>query len=338
MVQQKLYDMILYNRTIKNTAIWLLHSKLLTEDPVYRAVYWKRIRAVIDRYRIAPSCIKLENTNACNSRCVICTHDRMKRKVGFMKRELWEKVLAEGAALGIEHASLHNFGEPLLDKSFPEIARYAKAKGIPRVTTNTNGALLTAEVASEFIDSGLDELFVSFDGATKDTFEKVRFGLNYEKVEGNVQRLIKMKKEKGAKKPLVVVDFVEFDLNRHEKSAFQNKWSGLADHVCISSLHNWGGKSTIDGKGGIHEDYVYARSFPCRLLWTDLVVNWDGRIPLCCQDTENEIILGNANTSKLVDIWQGNAFNQMRQLHLEGRMEEIPVCRECRLHTFWWIF
>lgn len=260
----------------------------------------------------------------------------MKRKTGIMEWEVFKKIVDECAELGIEHLSMHNFGEPLLDKTFSEKVKYAKTKKIKRVSTNTNGSLLTEKVSANLVESELDELYISLDGATKETFELIRKGLKYDDVEKNVLKLIEIKKQKKVSKPLVIVDFVEFDKNQSEKKMFLAKWKNLADKVCISSLHNWGGD--FNESGGIHQKHVFNSGAPCRLLWTDIVINWDGSVPLCCQDTENEILLGNIKESSIKTIRDEKLLKEIRDKHLNGQYYEIPRCKNCKLNTYWWMF
>lgn len=321
MIKKSIYNAILRNTIVKNIAINLFINYFLN----------KQVTKIMNEYKNAPYCVKIENTNACNSRCIMCPHDKMKRRIGFMDWKLFEKVVDECTRLGVEHISLHGFGEPFLDKTFPEKVKYAKSKGIKRISTSTNASLLNADVATRLVDSGLDEIVISIDAATKETFEKIRIGLDYATVETNTINLVKIRDEKGSKKPFVVVDFVELNENKNDKNLFIKKWKNIADHVSISPLHNWGGKKLQVER--VHKNVPYR--VPCRLLWTDLVVNWDGTVPLCCLDTENEIILGNLNENTIQEIWKGEKLNNIRKKQIEGRFDEISMCRNCKFPAFW---
>ena len=58
--------------------------------------------------------------------------------------------------------SLYKDGEPLLNKHFPEMVRYARDAGIAdRIWTKTNGSMLTPELNERIVDAGLDMICIS---------------------------------------------------------------------------------------------------------------------------------------------------------------------------------
>jgi molybdenum cofactor biosynthesis enzyme MoaA len=106
-----------------------------------------------------------------------------------MDDSLYNRIIDECAKYGCSDVHLHNFGEPLLDKHIAQRVQYAKKKGLKRVTIFSNGSLLTACQANELMDAGLDEIKISFDGATEEEFERIRLGLKFDKVAANIKEL-----------------------------------------------------------------------------------------------------------------------------------------------------
>ena len=53
---------------------------------------------------------------------------------------------------------------------------------------NTNGTMLSEELARKFLKSGATRLRFSLDAATKETYEKVRLGAKYETTMKNIER------------------------------------------------------------------------------------------------------------------------------------------------------
>ena len=80
-----------------------------------------------------PGTVRIETTNACNAKCVICPHRQMQRPVCHMDDSLYEKIINECSEYNCGTVHLHKFGEPLLDKNLAKRVRYAKQKGIKRV-------------------------------------------------------------------------------------------------------------------------------------------------------------------------------------------------------------
>jgi heme b synthase len=64
-------------------------------------------------------------------------------------------------------------GEPLLRPDIFEIAAYGNEKGF-RMTMAVNGTLLTQEIAKRMIDSGIQRISISLDGATAESHDAFR--------------------------------------------------------------------------------------------------------------------------------------------------------------------
>ncbi|MBI5553658.1 MAG: SPASM domain-containing protein [Candidatus Diapherotrites archaeon] len=110
-----------------------------------------------------PTALQVEVTTACNLKCTMCEHTYMQNV---------------GGNLGI--------GEALLNRSFLEMVEYAKQKGI-YAWFSDNMTLLTEEIANRVLDAGVDLIVLSLDGATPETFEKIRVGAKREEnIMGNV--------------------------------------------------------------------------------------------------------------------------------------------------------
>ncbi|MFC1721657.1 radical SAM/SPASM domain-containing protein [Patescibacteria group bacterium] len=333
---QGIYDLVIYNHGVKKIAASLLRNRWFANNPVYNHFYNRRMRQRMEAYKKVPFRIMVENTNACNSKCTFCPHPTMKRPQGSMDRQLFAKVARECKDLGIDYFTIYGFGEPLLDKEFVDKVRFAKKLGLKRVTTNTNGELLTKEKSRQLVEAGLDEIYISFDAASAPTYRKVRPTLNFDKIEQNIKDLIAIRKKLGKTKPEVTLSFVESRANKHEVKKYIAKWKDIVDNISVSIIHNWTGKinSQMGDKGKLRRD-------PCRLLWTDMVISWDGTVPLCCNDYENQITLGNIKESSIQKIWGGEELALTRKEHAAGNYDINPVCDQCEYNYHykspWWV-
>ena len=63
--------------------------------------------------------------------------------------------------------------------------------------------LLTEENITKIIESSLDRLFISVDGAEKETFERIRVGADFEKVVTNIKLVNSLKEKLSSSKPNV---------------------------------------------------------------------------------------------------------------------------------------
>jgi 12,18-didecarboxysiroheme deacetylase len=111
-------------------------------------------------------------TQRCNLRCVHCY---AQSKDMEYKNEL---TTEEGKALIDDLAEfgcpviLFSGGEPLMRKDLPELAGYARSKGI-RAVISTNGTMITEEMAKKLKDIGLSYVGISLDGM-RETNDKFR--------------------------------------------------------------------------------------------------------------------------------------------------------------------
>ena len=103
---------------------------------------------------------------------------------------------------GTEHVDLTGVGEPLLNPSLVSMVEYAK-RGDFKVGFTSNLTTLNESMAEKLINANLDYLYVSFDGATKETFEKLRVGANFEKVISNIEMFLEKRNQKNQSRPIV---------------------------------------------------------------------------------------------------------------------------------------
>jgi MoaA/NifB/PqqE/SkfB family radical SAM enzyme len=224
----------------------------------------------------------------------------------------------ECVSLGIHHVRMHNYGEPFIDRSLVEKVRYAKERGIPEVGMISNGSLITEEIARGMIDAGLDAINISVDAAGREVFERTRVGLSYDRVIGNIERLVRLRTDMNRRRPKLILSFVRQD-NSDEERAFIDHWRTIADKIHVTDLHNWAG--TLPGRADVR--------FPCYRPWLTFTALWDGRVALCCADFDGREILGDLRHSTIAEIWNSDTYRAVRRRHLETGGPDI--CRSCDL-------
>jgi len=278
----------------------------------------KMLKFGLEKVGRPPDTVRLESTNFCNSKCVFCPRACMTRPQGIMSMELYKKVVDECAALKVKRVQLHNFGEPLIDKLVPEKVAYAKQVGIPITVMITNGSLMTEDVSRQLIEAGLDKVEISLDAGGKEVYEATRVGLKYDVVERNVENLVKIRNSLGKKKPFVTLLFI-YRGNLEELAKFNARWNGIADERIATNIHNWGTEDP-------HRVLGY---YPCHRLWSSFTVLWDGRVALCCMDSDGKMILGDMNTQTIMEIWNNDRYQHIRKIHLQGVGPQM--CMKCDL-------
>lgn len=147
-----------------------------------------------------PHCVYIEVTNTCNLLCQTCP-------ITFMDLEARD-VLSYDTFLAIvaqfpriERAVLHGIGEPLLNKALPQMITYLKQHKSSHVLFNSNATLLRSDWQQSLIESQLDELRVSLDAATPDTYRKIRGAPAFEKIVENLRGMVETKAAMGSPFP-----------------------------------------------------------------------------------------------------------------------------------------
>lgn len=269
-------------------------------------------------WRRFPPIVRIETTNRCNAKCSFCPRPTMKRAAGTMAQDLFERLVAECALGGSRVLHLHNFGEPLLDPDLPDRIAFAKKAGVGRVKIFSNGSLLRGELAERVLDSGIDEIKVSIDGADAEEFARLRKGLDLEKIVANLRDFVKMRDARRNGRPRVVATCTCTD----DREATERMLDGVVDGIEYTRLHNWSGALSSTGRKRARK--------PCSRVWQTFTVLWDGRVSLCCLDYDGDEVIGDLSRGGSIrDVWRNERYEEIRRLHRLSRQEDIALCRDC---------
>jgi len=66
----------------------------------------------------------------------------------------------------------------------------------------------------------------------------------------------------------------------------------------------------------------------CSRPFREVVVHWDGSVPVCCIDWRHEFTIGNIHDNHFQDIWEGKAFQAARTL-LHSKDRTVRPCYRC---------
>ncbi|MGH2517144.1 MAG: radical SAM/SPASM domain-containing protein [Ktedonobacterales bacterium] len=163
-----------------------------------------------------PRELYLESTNRCNELCDQCPRTHLRREP---ERDL---SLAEVIAItdqlpALDRVVLHGLGEPLLNPELPAIVAHLRRRGV-HVLFNSNATALSERTGRALIAADLNELRVSLDGATPETYARVR-GVNARtlpKIIRNLAAFTRIQRETGATNPRLSFWFTAMRENLHE--------------------------------------------------------------------------------------------------------------------------
>jgi MoaA/NifB/PqqE/SkfB family radical SAM enzyme len=160
--------------------------------------------------------VYVEPTTYCNLDCRTCIRNMWDEELGSMSEETFARILDNLQSIEPRPTVfLGGLGEPLSHPDIVDWITRAKAIGAT-VELITNGTLLTEQKARALIASGLDNLWISIDGATANSFADVRLGAQLPLVIENVMRLRRLRKGSHFARPEIDVAFVAMKRNIHE--------------------------------------------------------------------------------------------------------------------------
>ena len=173
------------------------------ESRKLKALAFHSLRAVHLRHLV----VRMDTINLCNLRCKMCYYSfDYRRKKEQMELPLFQKI-ANDVFPRTRFLYLSCATEPLMNKQFPDYLRVAGEYNVPFTSFCTNGQLLTQEVIQACMDANISEIIFSIDGATAETYESIRRGGKWDRLNNNLQLLSSMKRKSGAAKPSVRMNF-----------------------------------------------------------------------------------------------------------------------------------
>jgi radical SAM protein with 4Fe4S-binding SPASM domain len=272
-----------------------------------------------------PVNLDIEPTEACNLKCVMCpTGFNGAADKRMIDMDLTRRLIDQAAAHGTYSVKFTFRGEPALHTGLVEMVGYAKRKGIPEVQFTTNGIPYTERRIRDLVTAGLDRVIFSVDGADKETVERIRLGLDYDRLVENIHTFHRIRAEHGGVKPFIRIQMVRTRANMDQVDRYIAQWKPWVDDIRINDV-------TDRGQGGhmaVGDQRAVSRR-RCPQPWQRMVVSSDGTVVPCCLDWSKQWVIGDATREPLAAIWRGARMQAMREVQREGRLDETIPCRGC---------
>ena len=165
-----------------------------------------------------PSFIQIEPVGQCNLRCQMCPIQFRQDgppngPVAFIEFDAFTRTLEQFP--NVTELHLQGLGEPMMHPRFFDMVAFAAGRGI-QVSTNSNLTLLSRRRAELCVTSGLDTLHVSIDGATAETYERIRVLSDFERVLRNLELVVDTRRRLGSELPHLRLVVVLMRQNLHE--------------------------------------------------------------------------------------------------------------------------
>jgi MoaA/NifB/PqqE/SkfB family radical SAM enzyme len=291
----------------------------------------------------------------CNYSCIMCAESERSsdKELSELALSRLEDVLPFAQVLFVTG------GEPLMYTHLERLLRKgAQAGCTPWLVTN--GSLLTESRREMLLDAGVDQVKVSLDAATSQTYHKIRGG-NFLKVLTNIGKLAELKVKRGVSKPSIHLGFVAMRSNiaelgklaviagnlnvesiyvstctiHHEHMLGESLYfhQEYADHHMIKAVEMARAAGVSLERPPLFSELEAQEVAPlpqdrtlnrCREPWRTIFVRFDGSVNLCCGGGGN---CGNLNDSTFFEVWNHPARVKAREL--VNTPNPLPVCRSC---------
>ncbi|KKM05129.1 hypothetical protein LCGC14_1757250, partial [marine sediment metagenome] len=250
---------------------------------------------------------------------------------------------------------------------FMNMVMYTKSKGIYLDFSHDFVKLSEGDILG-FVGTGVDRIYWSLDGVTKETYEKIRVGAKFDKVVESVKKLVAAKKELNSPLPEICFRFTFFKENWEELPLLPSFLASLVDDVkdygdepSINIVALLEFEETKDWAVELERGYVDYTNSESELhgfknywshithieeekapldyctFWSEPYIMITGHVVPCCavlmsnnRPRLEKLAFGNIHEQSLKDIWNSHEYKRFRKMVVNPRAPVPRVCVGCR--------
>ena len=278
-------------------------------------------------------------TDRCNLSCKMCPRKNLYYGYADIDASILQRVYDK--AYDLHFVGLQGYGEPYLYKDLYKVIETLKAlmpqKG--EIGFNSNATLLERSHIVRTVESGLDNLTFSVDGATRATYERIRKGAKFGQIIKNIKDFVRYKKQVGSNHPKLMMNYVIMEDNIQEIPLFVelSKQCGIntihfnydrTSYRCLQTdelkeAFREANRKAKDLQVILHLPPIYPvkpENESCVFMDTVVLLN-SGEVVPCCRaadfdmlgDPQNILSFGNVKENSLDDIWNSRSYISFRR-------------------------
>jgi len=335
------------------SSVFTRDSGIALLDPIWR---------IFPRLAPYPEAIEIEPTTRCHLKCIICEHTYWNEPARDLNYEEFEKIIGQFPRL--KWIGVTGIGSQFLNKDFIKMLEYLKKRGV-YIEFFDSFDLISEEVSNRLIDLAVDKVWLSCEASTKQTYEKIRVGANFDKIINNVSKFLELKKKRRALLPELWFHYIINRYNVREMPDYVDMVAGLVkDAPNTATLIFFTGlmefkevmpykvwdippdiRSQVYRRAHHHGIYInwnenIERNQPPRKCtkWTEPFILATGHIQPCCvinEANERDFQKTNAFMNLLEGnfraFWRSKRFSSFISCLQQNRLPR--VCKNCKIYT-----
>ena len=284
-----------------------------------------------------PWVIFVDPSDVCNFRCKFCPmgDKRLMREVGrplkVMDFDLYKKIVDDICEFDkpIKVLRLYKDGEPLLNPRFADMVKYAKDSGCcDKIDTTTNASLLNPRRNLKIINAGLDRINISIEGVNKEQYlDFSLYRIKFDHLVNNISHFYNNRNECK-----MIIKIAGDSLSQKDKDNFYDIFGDICDGIYIEHTMNCWNGFEMDGMVQNEKFGIYGQPIKevdiCPYVFYTFSINSDGLASACFLDWNRKLIIGDAKTESVKDIWNGIIL-QYQLMNLDGNRKDHNICKDC---------
>ena len=280
--------------------------------------------------------LSLEIFGGCNFTCQMCPQGEQGREKEFLRLmpfDLFENILEEAQSYGVQVVNLDGSGEATLNKDIVKYIDAVAKRGI-KPLLYTNGLLVKNRLMREMFDAGLHICRFSAIGYNRETYKHWMRMDAFDRIVQHAQQANEYVSQQGldaiisSYHLILENDKADWEVEQYKKNFIEP----AGTEAEIWKMHNWAGTIVRNSRQGVHS--TCGRPFS-----PDLTVRAGGlngkhaAVVPCCQTMgapkESTSVLGHLEDSTIEQVFNGDAYNQLRTAHQTGDWSLAPYCKGC---------
>lgn len=272
--------------------------------------------------------VSLETMTTCNQKCYFCPVSIAPREDETMPDALFDRIVAQLRRFPtLEAVFLQSYNEPTLDRRFVDLCLRLFRAGLPVAVLSNGTGFTPAKVEALLAGGRLRYLCINLSTLDRDRYRDERGGDHLAVV---LRNLDAMKDRPVAEEMRIVVLGQGDAVHRADYEAVRDRFAGSRFQVDMHQAQDRAGYLEV----GMRTMTPKRKLAGCDLIGSrplqHLHITPRGKAILCCQDYDENYVVGDLTSSSIAEVLEGDEMAKMRRWAYG--VEEAPddfICRTC---------